>query len=37
MADDFGREAVTVVWIRSVFYPATMPYPNASRHPSKLM
>ena len=32
MADDFGREAVTVMRIRSAFHPATMPYANTSRH-----
>jgi len=37
MADDFGREAVTVVQIRSAFHPATVPYAKASRHPGKLM
>ena len=37
VADDFGRKAVTMVRIRGAFHAATMPYANASRHPSKLM
>ena len=37
VADDVGREAVTMVRIRSAFHPATMPHANASRHPIKLM
>ena len=37
VADDFGREAVTMVRIRGVFHAATMPYPNASRQPTELM
>jgi hypothetical protein len=37
VADDFGREAVTMVRIKNAFHPATMPHANASRHPIKLM
>jgi hypothetical protein len=37
VADDFGREAVTMVRINSAFHPTTMPHANASRHPIKLM
>jgi hypothetical protein len=36
VADDFGREAVMVVRIRSAFHPATMPHQSTSRHPIKL-
>ena len=36
VADDLGREAVTVVWIRDAFHPATMPQPNTRRHPIQL-
>jgi hypothetical protein len=36
VADDFGREAVTMVRINSAFHPTTMPHANASRHLIKL-
>jgi hypothetical protein len=36
VADDFGREAVMVMRIRSAFHPATLPHQNTSRHPIKL-
>jgi hypothetical protein len=36
VADDFSREAVTMVRVKGAFHPATMPHPNASRHPPEL-
>jgi len=37
VADDLGREAVTMVRVRDAFHPATMPHPNTSRQPTKVM
>jgi hypothetical protein len=36
VADEVGREAVTMGRIRGAFHPATMPCTDTSRHPSQL-